>query len=364
MAEGTSRLRLLRFAIAFAAVVLSLALFEAGFRVKTYLDDRELDVFQHLMGDRVVKNPCTKVRTRNIIRLSSDRKIIFELIPGITATYKGAVIRVNRAGFRGPEIALQKPEGTLRIAGLGDSVMFGYGVGEDEVYLGKLVRRIAERYPGVSWEAINSGVPGYNTVMEVETLKVRVLPYRPDLVLLHFNPNDLALPNFIRNRAPYLSPRKSYLYGYIRTIAHGLRRAPDDRLRKPSADGVPAEYRDMVGLDAFRTAIQELAAIALRKGFRVLVLTENEFPVEIRQICEAFGFPLLEGAGVLRKYLREHDIEEYRGSPLVRSARDSHPSALAHRILAELLLDELERRGWLTELSQQALQVKFRDHAS
>jgi len=61
--------------------------------------------------------------------------------------------------------------GTFRVVGIGDSAMFGSGVSDGENHLAILERIVGRRFPGLKVETINTAVPGYNTIMEVETLK-------------------------------------------------------------------------------------------------------------------------------------------------------------------------------------------------
>jgi lysophospholipase L1-like esterase len=340
-----------QYLLAATALLLSLLVIEAGFRVKAYLDDRELDAFENLSGAALVADATTKVRTRHLVRLNPNPRIIYELIPGLVATYKGAIVHINSDGFRGPLIESAKPPRTVRIAGLGDSVMFGWSVGEDESFLAVLAKRLTERYPETAWEWINSAVPGYNTVMEVETLKERLLPYGPDLVIIDFVKNDLSLPNFIRNRAAYFNLRKSYLWQFIRTVKQGLERGPDDRLLPRPDNTVPPEYRDLVGIESYRAAMTELKNLSRKNGFRTLVFSHEELPPDVRQVCEELGLPHVNGMEARRRYMREHGIQQYMGSPLTRNARDPHPSAIAHQLLADVLYEHLERSGWLAELS-------------
>ena len=48
----------------------------------------------------------------------------------------------------------------------------------------QLVALLRERHPERRWDWVNTGVPGYNTAMQVATLRERALVFEPDLVLL------------------------------------------------------------------------------------------------------------------------------------------------------------------------------------
>src|SRR5258705_11713438 len=67
---------------------------------------------------------------RGTVRRSEDSRLQFELRPG--ARVRAEVdYRINGFGMRSPEVAEEKPAGARRIAGLGDSIAFGYWAAED-----------------------------------------------------------------------------------------------------------------------------------------------------------------------------------------------------------------------------------------
>jgi lysophospholipase L1-like esterase len=344
---------LARALLATVSVLLVLLVFEAGLRVKARWDDRELDELGRLGTEAVVRDPSVEVRTKNIIRLSPNPRIIYELIPGLHATYKEAVITINADGFRGPAVPRERTGPAVRIAGLGDSVMFGYGVGDDDPYLVRLRETLAARRPEVAWEVLNSGVPGYNTVMEVETLETKLLDWDPDLVVVGFVANDLKLPNFIRNPQPYWALDRSYLWKRIQAIIRGWRYLPDDRLARPPEDAVPAAYAGMVGLDGWRRAMARLDRLQREHGFGVVVLCHLDFPPEIAAGLDELGFSSVEGGPALEARLAELGLsmeDDYLGSPLTVADDDPHPSPEGHRILARVLLAHLEKTGVIDAL--------------
>lgn len=352
--EWTIRAALLLGSLAFTFCVL-----EAGFRVKAFLDDRELDAFQRLEGARVVRDPDARLRTADIIRLSRNPRVIYELIPGLEGRYRGGLIRVNAQGFRGPELSPTKPPGTVRVAGIGDSVMFGWGVGEEELYLARLARLLAEREPGVRWEWINSAVPGYSTPIEVEVLEDRVLRYAPDLVIVGFVPNDVELPNFIRSPSPYLRLDRSYLGRFVRALRKGLARTPDDRLAAAPRDEseIPAEYRALRGMTAVVGAIERLGRLADARRFEALVLAYPACPAELRAVSSAQGFLCLESGPAFARWLADRELGP-EASPLVLAPDDPHPSPLGHSVLAETVLAHLEQSGTLRALRRRALTAR------
>jgi len=186
-------------ALAASSILVVLVCVEIGLRVYTVLAEEA--GLRDLESRREFASPLgAKASLGDIIRPSSRRAVVYELIPGVETLYKGQPLSVNEAGFRGRHYRKTKLPRTVRIVGLGDSVMFGSGVADDETYLARLADNLNERFSQVSWEVINTGVPGYNTTMEVAVLESTGLDYEPDLVLIGFVSNDFGLPNFILYR--------------------------------------------------------------------------------------------------------------------------------------------------------------------
>jgi lysophospholipase L1-like esterase len=282
------------------------------------------------------------VELRYLIRIAENPRIVYEFVPGTRAMFKGAPITINRDGFRGPEIPRDKPAGTVRIAGLGDSVMFGWGVRDEECYLSLLADRLRSRYPARQWEVINSAVPGYNTAMEVEVLRAKLLAFSPDVVMVHFVGNDLSLPNFIREKLNVFSLKRSFLFDYLffgqhvfhRNREFGLVPGNENLLVASFADSpekVPPEYRDMVGLAAFQNALRELKELGGQHRFDVIVLAD-EVPDYLREACRDIGLPLVEVHDRFRAAAGS-------GEHITLSDKDPHPSARGHELIAEALLE-------------------------
>jgi len=283
-----------------------------------------------------------------MIRMSEHRRIIYELRPGLPVTFMDRAVTMNPEGFRGPLYLPDKGKDTVRILGLGDSIMFGWGVGDGENYLSLLSGRLSDSFPQLSWEIINTAVPGYNTVMEVETLKKRGMRYDPDIVIVHYVGNDLSLPNFIVSRENYFSLKKSFFLELVLLHLRGDCRMPGFRfVNAPSAargDGfednprnVPEEYSDMVGLEAYRRAMRELKLLSAEHGFDVLILSHGTLPEFVKNICGKSDFHCVDAGPAMKEFMRVHGISRFRGSILAISKDDHHPSALGHKIIADVV---------------------------
>ena len=69
----------------------------------------------------------------------------------------------------------------------------------------------------------------------------------------------------------------------------------------------------------------------------MLVLAHHGFDVEISEVLANNGIETLDAKPLIHDFLNDKGFDQYAESPLVVSAKDSHPSALLHRMLAEYL---------------------------
>jgi lysophospholipase L1-like esterase len=351
------RLPAASLALAAASALLSLLALEVAFRARAHFAaPAGLGTAQ---PGRVP--PGGRARLGNIVRLSPDPRIVYELVPGLDVTFLGAPLRTNPDGFRGPLVPPARTRPAVRVVGLGDSVMFGWGVSEEETYLARLVSRLETASPGVAWEVVNTAVPGYNTVMEVETLEAKGLRFDPDLVILNFVGNDLGLPNFIEERPDVLSFRQSFLREFVRARLGGAPEpgprlvgvSPEERRFGGEADlaRVPPRYRGLVGPRSWRAAMERLRDLARGHGFEVLVLAHPGIFGYARDTARELGFVLVETEAAVRAWAGAHGITDIQRPPLTLTAEDPHPSAIGHEIIATVLADHVRSSGLADRLA-------------
>jgi lysophospholipase L1-like esterase len=102
-------------------------------------------------------------------------------------------IRTNSRGFRGPEIAMPKPPGTVRIAFLGASTTWCAEVsGDDKVWAHLVTEDLRRALPGTRFDFVNGGVPGYTVKSSLKNLEHRVAPLQPDVIVIYHATNDLS----------------------------------------------------------------------------------------------------------------------------------------------------------------------------
>ena len=99
---------------------------------------------------------------------------------------------ISSQGLRDREYAIPKPEDTLRILVLGDSVTFGTGVSRSETFPKRLERNL--RSQGKQVEVINAGINGYTAYNEVHYYLSEMRKFEPDIVVLAVVLNDAVNP--------------------------------------------------------------------------------------------------------------------------------------------------------------------------
>ena len=267
------------------------------------------------------------VSLRSIIVPHPDKEIIYDLEPGLQVKFQGVPVSTNSCGMRSDEIPVVKPERTYRIALLGDSFAFGWGVERDAIFAKVIERLLNEeaRPYGVRVEVLNFGVPGYSTFQEVASFLDKGLDFDPDLVIVYFVSNDFGLPFFLGN--PNQGSSLMNAVDFARRVWNGddpehaeeksflhKRLDPNRSLRRLSRKleklGVPLYVavnpgkswkRDVKRLTVLKGS-EAIPLITLRDEIRARVATEN-IPLEDLSL-----------------------------------PTDPHPSALKHLMLGELIV--------------------------
>lgn len=102
-----------------------------------------------------------------------------------STNFASVEIHTNSSGFRGTrEYAKDKPQGVIRIAALGDSFVFGFGVGDSDAFPALLESSNQSR------EVMNLGIPGYGMDQIFLSYREVARNYRPNIVLIGVFPED------------------------------------------------------------------------------------------------------------------------------------------------------------------------------
>jgi hypothetical protein len=362
-----ARVGLLVFSIAFTALLL-----ELGLRVVYYTDfKRGGDLHQ-----RLERSQKTALGSREgsfnmsgLVEPSPYKDVIYKLKPDLRGAFRNKRVSTNSHGMRGPEIPVEKAPGVFRIIGIGDSVMFGWGVADEVYYLRVLEAQLNARNDGRRYECLNLAVPGYNTTMEVAALENVGMDFEPDLVVLQFINNDFGMPLFLERQRTGLSLKTFYLKDLINLRLSWLRGDAAETMVSSKLEGLTGEERDrssdpyryMLGESGFTLAMERLARLTghrppaegeeARRPIPVIILRGTLFDRQralMDRLAPELGFEILDIAPVTQAWLTANgypDDPVARERAVIIGPGDRHPNAIGHQIYADGLMEKMRAMG-------------------
>lgn len=275
---------------------------------------------------------------------------------------RAARFRINGLGNRGGEVAAGKPPGTARLVFLGDSITFGFYVGEDETFVALAAERLAQAVPaGCRLEALNAGVSSLNSGQVLAHLRERALDWSPDVVVWSFYANDVRDTG--GQEGDLLFPARRGVPGALSNLAAGrlLRRwLAASRLGAslPLEDADPANAaveaawkRVEAELLAGRDLLRERGAALLVAAFPAGVQLERPWTAagyqdRLAALCERLGIPFVD---LLPAFAEAGTVAElYHEGDLIHPTERGHSAAaaaLAERLLAEAGVTAALARG-------------------
>ena len=253
--------------------------------------------------------------------------------------YGNVTVTYNEKGLRDRPI-LSKGEGEFRILTLGDSIVYGWGVPQDQIFTVRLEQLLQNRL-GRMVRVINSGVGGYNTVQEVKYFKQEGITFHPDLVVLTYVENDIEeTPSHLISDVdaqiqsfPGLVVRtlqKLWLYRLVdHVLRYGFHMRDDDR---------PMPLSGRKGWNDSMSAINELVAVCRAQDIPLMIFyyrfkSDTGNPLLYDVVSHAKGIPVKD----VGQWFAGYDI-----STLIISKVDPHPNAAAHRMMAEHMAVDIQ----------------------
>lgn len=260
--------------------------------------------------------------------LERDERGWLRLRADVASTYLGREVRVGAQRLRNPPVVLPKPAGVYRVLVVGDSVPFGWGVGEGEEFPRLLENELKKtpRADGRAYEVINAGSPGWGLAEEYFWLEATGIGFEPDLVLHCIINNDIDA-----------QPAVPTLF-----LTDGLRRIRTLRLIESIVGRIAGDGGEQPGTalssDLVVMAIGRFHDLCTAKGARYAVIDayervqepgrpERRFPAAAVEHMAKNSVPLLDLA-LTRQWVHEHQVAK----------GDYHPGAGGHAEIAARLL--------------------------
>ncbi|MBT9558372.1 MAG: SGNH/GDSL hydrolase family protein [Myxococcales bacterium] len=247
------------------------------------------------------------------VTLAANADFEFE---GVTTKLAPTRIRTTAEGYREPAVLLPAPPGTRRLACLGDSVVFGWGVEALETFCAHLPQRL-----GPGWDAVNFGVPGYNLTQTVRRFELNGSRFHPDAVVLIVNQND-ADPPLSASRSRW--SRAADSSALLRWVLVRLTRSAAAETPTAATPVAPAD----VPSPGYVAPLTRLAGLYSRTGTPWIVVFTWPAPAALVRHTVRLGAEVLDARDIL-------------ATPHYTIAGDGHPNAAGHAALADRIAERL-----------------------
>jgi lysophospholipase L1-like esterase len=346
--------------ILFAVVLLLLVEYVAGFLVGPVHP-------QEIPGDAVSRtvtwlelNPAPLVRDVDLLWRNEPGARKTQLVNPIKFGRRNEwTIENNSEGMRGAERARPAAgEKVFRILCVGDSITFGFSVDQPYSYPEQLRTQLEQRYPGLRFEVINAGVPGWSWLQGLRFLDLHMSELDPDLVIIGHGTNDQFFSSRITDEERF---RRLSGFGE-RTLQKIAAFAAETNTFRAFARNLPARPEDVVSrgceeqirlfkvcrrvsLDQIASAVRGVSALGAEQDVPILVANTDfvkTAAVEgVRRAVEADDVPFVDLVAEIGK-LRQQD-EDARATrlgltPASQAASPpgeaaSQPSRMVFRVL-------------------------------
>ena len=279
--------------------------------------------------------------------VSDDPLIGHEHRPNADAVLMGVRVTTNDAGLRNENVPVVKRPGGYRVIMLGDSVLFGWGVKQDETVSARL--QSEWHGAGRDIEVINAGDGNYNTIMEVELFLKRLAQYKPDMIVLNYFIND---PEPVPSHTTNLIERNSEAWVFYSSRLDIVKRELEVGRGTDWRDyynGLYDDARNPGGWNAVTAWIGKLAAYCKGNNIRLLIVNYPEL-----HILRPYPFPQVGArlsalaAELELPYLDLlNSVQDQNPVDLWVTKPDPHPNGRAHDLYAAAIRQWIDRNELL-----------------
>ena len=275
----------------------------------------------------------------------------FTLYHNLDVTLLGKKLTSNKLGYRTPPFSFKKEEGTLRILGIGDSVMMGQGVADNETYLRLLEAKLSKCRQRPT-EVINLAIAGQSAEQESYLLK-EMIHLNPDVVVFGYVGNDWFNEEKTQTRDYFSS--SSYALNFI--MLHTLKALGN--LKNPNGSPIsPVEWRPFKRQKLPRPislsrAYQDMSKLLQKNKSSGLVVMDSRYEAMVKDHNEMEGFFTRMGLEPINLLKMWHPLppglsgtdavtrdDEHNKKYIIPG--DYHPNAHWHQDVANLLFEKLK----------------------
>lgn len=269
---------------------------------------------------------------------------------------------INSLGMRQEEFDSSTLHDYFVIAVIGDSHTYSVRSAKREDSFPARLEHHLKALTDKSIKVLNFGVPGYNMTQELEVLRAKTLPFKPDLVILQYCINDEHISNYIQPKYDWLNRAlhqsvfltrawTTFLYsrfGRRHVLVYVEKYLPDLLLYTPglvgapwaqekdpahaphpsrSRDQVPARYHDFIGRENLERDVKVFGEVCKKAG--IPALATGFIEDQDRNLYEASGFQVYSFFQIfygfdMRDYgynpARTHDHFSEHGSDFIGKA--------------------------------------------
>jgi len=252
--------------------------------------------------------------------------------------------KLNSMGCRDKEWTTSKPPGVRRIAFVGDSFTYGWGIKEPKDRFTDLIQARFDAHAPGAVEVMNVAKPGWGTGEEIQPIADMVKVYSVDEVVLCHVANDIekllpTAPGFNPTKPPdpkFFNVDSSCLMDYLYRRIYLPRMPTVRRYHDWLAEGYGDESIWRAQQQRFIEIIQTCAdhGVTLRVALLPFIRTDGEklnqaaLHATLRSFFEANQVPMIDLLPA---------IHNERPEELIVSRIDAHPNERAHRLFTEAI---------------------------
>ncbi|MBI5186495.1 MAG: SGNH/GDSL hydrolase family protein [Nitrospinae bacterium] len=302
---------------------------------------------------------------KKLVRPSQDPEIFYELIPDLDTSFLGKSVKTNAEGLRvgksdtGNDSSNDKK---IRIAGVGDSSMFGWGVEQEDTYLRLLEGLLNNSNAEHKFRSFNFAVPGYNSAVESAVFKKKALKVKPHVLILHYDHNDAELlgelypPDYIAPGVGDNFLHSALIKWTVRRVRYFLNK---DRIYYKNVNKLfQGNFVEGPDYDNHLNALKEIASSAEKNGILPYIVIGDPW---IKRVPDRnkdphylflhkklvfhltkFGYGVLDLYDFFQFHMKKNDWENLRQLWIdTKFPYDAHPNEAGHKVIADAIFSRI-----------------------